>query len=96
MSFVVGFVTGMATGESVERRKRRRQFREYMSRQGFKIIDQQGNPVPLESVIDDVLAHEHRSEAEQRSKRVLVVTAGIAIAAIVVITGGTAIAIAAT
>ena len=83
MSFVAGFVTGMTTGEAVERRKGRCHFREYMERRGFTVIDQHGRPVPLDTIVNEALV------SEKRPGRTMLV-AGVALAAMAVITGGTA------
>jgi hypothetical protein len=83
MSFVVGFMTGMSTGEAVERRKGREHFREYMERRGYLVVDQHGRPISLDTVVDEALL------TEKKPGRILLV-AGIALAAAAVITGGTA------
>jgi hypothetical protein len=88
MSFVVGFVSGMSTGEAVERRKERSHFREYMERRGFTVVDQHGRPVPLDTIVDEALL------TEKPPGRTLLL-AGAAVVAMVVLTGGTAWATAA-
>jgi hypothetical protein len=93
MSFVVGFLTGMATGESIERRKRRRHFREYMKRRGFTIVDQNGQPVAIDSVIDDVLFADNDLSNKKKSGQTLFV-AGLAVVVIVAVTGGSAVVVA--
>jgi hypothetical protein len=83
MSFVIGFISGMTTGEAVERRKERRRFHEAMERRGLTVVDRQGRPVPLDVVIDEAM---RRHKKTGRNNLV----AGVALAAIIVMTGGSA------
>ena len=84
MSFVIGFVTGASTAGAVERRKRRSQFREYMERRGYSVVDRTGRPVPLEAVIDEGLKGEpHNGSA--------VLVAGVVLIGAAVLTGGSAL-----
>jgi hypothetical protein len=92
MSFVIGFVSGMATGESIERRNKRRRFRQFMEQRKFTIIDQHGQPVSLDTIMDEVLSRDRHQPTEARSRGILL-AAGVAIVALVAISGGTAFAI---
>lgn len=83
MSFVAGFVTGLSTAGAVERRKGRSQLREYMELRGYSVIDRTGQPVPLDTVVDEGLA------LGNHSRRTMLVTGAIVISA-VVLTGGSA------
>ena len=83
MSFVLGFVTGMTTGEAVQRRKGHDQFREYLQQRGFSIVDQQGQHVAFDMAMDGTLKPSKKS-------RVLLF-AGAAVVAAAVLTGGTAL-----
>jgi hypothetical protein len=84
MSFVAGFVTGMTTGEAVERRKGRGHFREYMESHGFTVIDQHGRTVPLDTIVDQALQTRPRSLGRN------ILIAGAALVALTVISGGSA------
>ena len=83
MSFVLGFVTGMTTGEAVQRRKGQSLFRDYLEKRGYTIVDRQGRPVSIDAAMDDLLRVPPRSNGTLLLVGVVVVTA-------IVLTGGTA------
>ena len=83
MSFVAGFITGMSAGEAAVRRKERCHFREYMEHRGFTVVDQHGRPVPLDTIVNEALL------TEKKPGRAMLV-AGVALAAMVILTGGSA------
>jgi hypothetical protein len=85
MSFVLGFVTGMTTGEAVQRRKGQSQLREYMEKRGYTIVDRQGRPVPFDSAMEDAL----QFPAKNGSYLVI----GAVLVAAVVLTGGSVAAV---
>lgn len=86
MSFVVGFVTGMRTGEAVERRKGRGQFREYLQKRGYSIVDQDGMPISVDQAMREAMVYTDDSQ-----RKMLI--AGAIIVTVAVIAGGTALVV---
>jgi hypothetical protein len=86
MSFVVGFVTGMRTGEAVERRKRRGQFREYLQKRGYSIVNQDGLPISVDQAMSEAMVY------SDDSQRKLLITGAI-IVTVAVVAGGTALVV---
>lgn len=86
MSFVVGFVTGLRTGEAVERRKGRSQFRDYLERRGYSIVDQFGQPVSVDQAMSEALVISDESQ-----RKMLI--AGAVVLTVAVVAGGTALVV---
>ena len=86
MSFVAGFVTGMSTGEAMDRRHNRDHLREYLQSHGYKVIDQNGQSVPIDTLIDEAIPTHRKG---RRPGQMILIT-GAALVSIALLTGGSA------
>jgi hypothetical protein len=86
MSFVAGFVTGMTTGEAIDRRQNRSHLREYLQSRGYTVIDQTGQPVSIDTIIDEAIPTRRK---DRKPGKVILVT-GAALVAVAILTGGSA------
>jgi hypothetical protein len=86
MSFVAGFVTGMTTGGAIDRRHNRSHLREYLQSHGYTVIDEKGQPVSIDTIIEEAIPT-HRKH--RKPGKAILVT-GAALVAVVILTGGSA------
>jgi hypothetical protein len=84
MSFVFGFVTGMTTGEAVQRRKGSGQLRDYLQQHEYSIVDRHGRVMAVDAVAEDAFGSMANS-----NRKILIVGAVVLVAAVFV--GGSAL-----